>query len=414
MNDGTGRGPAIYVIGGYDVESATPIGTVQRYYPQTGTVEALPPADDWSVGVEGWQISPGGTAVVNEIIYVFGGWESVAAPYFYNGTWAFDPTQVSGSRWTNLGVTINPARSYIQVAVIGTNIYAMGGHFQYVGDLVPTTVVEVLDTTNIAGGWTTVAPMPVASAEGQGFGFDNTMNLDPSWVNKAYVVGGGDWPSNTAEVMEYDVGTNTWDQFFPDLNQARRNHAGAFVPTSTADPNDGLPGMWVFGGNIGYDAPPFGDAEFYPMAKAQAVIPVFIDIKPQSCPNPLNLRSKGVVPVAILGTDELDVQQIDPTTIMLSCEDVEVGIVPLRWAYEDVATPFEGQLCDCHTLGPDGYLDLTLKFSTTELASLIEELGFVKGETILLSLTGNLLEEFDGSAISGDDCMRLQKLQGRK
>jgi hypothetical protein len=214
--------------------------------------------------------------------------------------------------------------------------------------------------------------------------------------------------------MEYDVGTNTWDQFFPDLNQARRNHAGAFVPTSTADPNDGLPGMWVFGGNIGYDAPPFGDAEFYPMAKAQAVIPVFIDIKPQSCPNPLNLRSKGVVPVAILGTDELDVQQIDPTTIMLSCEDVEVGIVPLRWAYEDVATPFEGQLCDCHTLGPDGYLDLTLKFSTTELASLIEELGFVKGETILLSLTGNLLEEFDGSAISGDDCMRLQKLQGRK
>jgi hypothetical protein len=135
---------------------------------------------------------------------------------------------------------------------------------------------------------------------------------------------------------------------------------------------------------------------------------VSIDIKPTSCPNPLNLKSNGVVPVAILGTDELDVQQIDLTTIMLSCEDVEVGIEPLRWAYEDVATPFEGQLCDCHTLGPDGYLDLTLKFSATELAALVEELGFVEGETVLLSLTGNLLEEFGGSAICGDDCMRLQ------
>ena len=33
-----------------------------------------------------------------------------------------------------------------------------------------------------------------------------------------------------------------------------------------------------------------------------------IDIKPQSCPNPLNVNSKGVLPVAILGTDTFDVE----------------------------------------------------------------------------------------------------------
>jgi hypothetical protein len=45
-------------------------------------------------------------------------------------------------------------------------IYAMGGIFQYTGDLVPTDVVEVLDTANIAAGWTAVASLPMPTAEG--------------------------------------------------------------------------------------------------------------------------------------------------------------------------------------------------------------------------------------------------------
>jgi hypothetical protein len=121
------------------------------------------------------------------------------------------------------------------------------------------------------------------------------------------------------------------------------------------------------------------------------------------------LKSKGLVPVAVLGTDEFDVRQLDPATIVLGREGIEVGVQLLRWAYEDVATPFEGELCDCHTLGPDGYLDLTLKFSAAELAELAEELGLVQGETIPLTLTGNLLEEFGGTSIRGDDCMRILK-----
>jgi hypothetical protein len=135
------------------------------------------------------------------------------------------------------------------------------------------------------------------------------------------------------------------------------------------------------------------------------IIPVYVDIKPGSCPNPLNVKSKGVLPVAVLGTEDFDVTTIDPATIELTLEDVEEGVSPLRWNYEDVATPFEGELCDCHELEGDGYMDLTLKFDTQEL---VEELelcdDFDDGEEVHLIITGKL---YDGKEIKGEDCIRV-------
>lgn len=136
------------------------------------------------------------------------------------------------------------------------------------------------------------------------------------------------------------------------------------------------------------------------------VIPVFVDIKPGSCPNPLNLKSKGVLPVAVLGTEDFDVATIDPSTIRLTRESVECYVEPLRWSYEDVATPFDGELCDCHDLNGDGYMDLTLKFDTQELVNCLA-LEEVAGETIPLTLTGNLKEEEGGTPITGQDCVRI-------
>ncbi|MBN1464617.1 T9SS type A sorting domain-containing protein [candidate division KSB1 bacterium] len=134
-------------------------------------------------------------------------------------------------------------------------------------------------------------------------------------------------------------------------------------------------------------------------------ISVFIDIHPQSCPNPLNPKSKGVVPVAILGTDEFDVTTIDPGTILLdrNMDDELAGVAPLRWAFEDVATPFEGDECNCHTEGADGYVDMTLKFDTQ---AVIAALGDVNdGDLFPLVVTGMLLEEFGGTDVEGSDCV---------
>ena len=113
-----------------------------------------------------------------------------------------------------------------------------------------------------------------------------------------------------------------------------------------------------------------------------------LDIKPQSCPNPLNVASKGVLPAAILGTEEFDVTTINPEEACLfvpgcfSASGVEIveDVCPLSWAYEDVATPYfnNGVVnfgCDfgCTTDGPDGYLDLTLKYNTQEVIMLMME-----------------------------------------
>lgn len=141
--------------------------------------------------------------------------------------------------------------------------------------------------------------------------------------------------------------------------------------------------------------------------------PVHIDIKLGSCPTPLNPKSRGVLPVAILGTEFLDVTTIVPETILLTWDGSDGGIRPIRWNSKDVAKPFEGGLCECHELPGDGYTDLTLKFDTQELVRGLS-LEECSGETIELTLTGNLREEYGGDVFVGWDCVRIVGEKGKE
>jgi hypothetical protein len=130
------------------------------------------------------------------------------------------------------------------------------------------------------------------------------------------------------------------------------------------------------------------------------------DIKPQSCPNPLKVGTGGVLPAAILGTPDFDVELVDPTTLALE------GVAPIRWDWEDAETPYEPYLgkenCyDCVEFGPDGYLDLTLKFNKS---AIVNALGDVQdGDDLVLHLSGNLLEEYGGEAFVGEDVVVILK-----
>jgi hypothetical protein len=155
---------------------------------------------------------------------------------------------------------------------------------------------------------------------------------------------------------------------------------------------------------------------------ARVVLFRYADIKPGSCPNPLNVKPyrtedlavsnsfaklvtdidrkpKPVIPAAILGTEDLDVSEIDATTLMLE------GVPVWRWSMEDVGTPIgpDAEICECNELGGDGYTDLTLKF---DKQAVIDELGEVNdGDEIALTITGQL---YNGIEIEGIDCVVIR------
>lgn len=141
-------------------------------------------------------------------------------------------------------------------------------------------------------------------------------------------------------------------------------------------------------------------------ANGQFRHPVPLDIKPTSCPNPLNVKDQGVLPVAIVGTNIFNGTMVDVSTVLLE------GVAPLRSSIEDVVTPFfpatgKDDALDCTTQGPDGILDLTLKFDAQEI---VAALGTVTdGEVRVLTLTGNLLPQFGGLAFFGEDVIVIIK-----
>ena len=111
--------------------------------------------------------------------------------------------------------------------------------------------------------------------------------------------------------------------------------------------------------------------------------------------------------MAVAGTDQLDVTTIDPSTVTL------VGVSPLRFAYEDVATPIEPFLgkescSQCTEEGADGYLDLSLKFDRPAVIAAIEATQgpVADGEYLALPLEGQL---FDGRSIAGEDVVVILK-----
>jgi hypothetical protein len=136
-----------------------------------------------------------------------------------------------------------------------------------------------------------------------------------------------------------------------------------------------------------------------------------LDIKPGSCPNSYNPKSNGVLPVAVLGTESFDVTTIDLATLQLTRADgVGGSVAPLMGppgpgiGYEDVATPFEGEVCECHTAMGDGFMDLTLKFKTQNVVTSLMLGMAVPGEEVELVLGGALL---DGTPFKSSDCVRI-------
>lgn len=112
---------------------------------------------------------------------------------------------------------------------------------------------------------------------------------------------------------------------------------------------------------------------------AEGMVIVTIDIKPGSDPNCVNINDHGVIPVAILGSADLDVAQINPETVMLQGLAVKM------------AGKSNKLLAHIENVNFDGFDDLVVQIQDSD--------GFVNGNGTA-TLTGNLT---DGTPFEGTD-----------
>lgn len=130
-----------------------------------------------------------------------------------------------------------------------------------------------------------------------------------------------------------------------------------------------------------------------------------LDILPTSCPNPFKLGQRGQVPAAILGSDTLDAADIDPSKVELTGPGGTAE--PTHTSVEDVAGPDEfpepEAMNDCGTDGPDGFDDLTLKFSASDFEAVLGSVA--EGDVVVVEISA---ETFDGDPITGSDIVWIK------
>ena len=230
----------LYIVGGRVDAAPNYIDSVQVYYPVSDTAVVL--NSDAFPGRAGDSITVAQSSIVhNNLMYVMGGFSQVSR-VASNQTWSFDPLATAGTRWSRLA-DMPLARAYPIVAIVDSFLYACGGDTWRTDSLFARSQCQRLNLNDTAAGWALVADMPAITDEARGFGFDSDRPGD--FAGKIIIAGRGVWDSESADCYIYDVASDSWDSF-PSLSQARRNHAGVFIPAEAG--GTGVPGIWVFGG----------------------------------------------------------------------------------------------------------------------------------------------------------------------
>ncbi len=127
------------------------------------------------------------------------------------------------------------------------------------------------------------------------------------------------------------------------------------------------------------------DAGSVYVVELDMTIKVLLDIKPGSYPNAINLGSKGLVPVAILSSQNFDANSVDANSVTLAGAGVAV-----RGKGSNLMSHLED-------VNADGLLDLVIQVETENL----DVTQFQEGRAIL---TGETLR---GLKIEGSDEIRI-------
>jgi hypothetical protein len=207
------------------------------------------------------------------------------------------------------------------------------------------------------------------------FSVSDIVDNQPATVVDTKVV---DFTGGTANItVVFDV-----ENFMQDLADASATHAGFLLRERPAPTNPVNPSFMAVHTGATPDGPAL-NIDFLPGS-----VMVQIDIHPGSDPNSINLCSDGSTPVAIFGSANLDVAQIDETTLTLADTAVRVAGRSGKFL--------------CHPpedINGDQLPDLVCQFYTTNLA-------LAANVDTSAEMNGNLL---DGTAIQGVDSVNLVK-----
>jgi len=288
-----------------------------------------------------------------------------------NGTWS-SATPMSESRVFHSAVRLQDGK-----------VLVAGGLFFYMGNVSASPDAEIYDPG--ANTWSSVGEMTEArGGHAAAVLPDGRVLVAGGMSNNFDIIG-------STEIYDPDTG---WNPTTP-LNQPR------FEPTCTLLA-DGR-GVLVTGGQVSGDLST-DTAEIY--GRPSSHIQVSIDIKPEDCPNYLDVNSKGRLPVAICGAAGFDVREIDPASLRLSRDGITGEVAPVHHGYKDSTSPFTGEPCGCDIGLPDGFEDLTAHFDVKTLVNSLQ-LKKTRGDTVTLTLTGKLKEEYGGQSIRGQDCVAV-------
>lgn len=350
----------IYAFGGSGSAGKT---ASEVYNPVTDTWSSLPPAPSGRVYAS--------AGVIDGKVYVAGGCINSDCLAGLTGLLeVYDPLT---NTWTTRA-PMPSSRNNAAAGVIDGKLYVAGGML-HCGPCTPLTTLEAYDPVNDT--WTTKAAMPTARTFTTGAALDGKFYViggnavaetgvvevyDPatdSWSTgsamptprqllaaqvlngKIYVVGGQTSASNALNVVEtYDPATDTWISEAPMLT-ARNGMAAAVVGNT----------LYAIGG---------ADITGNILASVEALISganaITLDVNPGSTANPVNLRSKGVIPVAVLTTTDFDATLVDVAT---AC-------------FGDAESPGERDCSEAHGRGhpedvdADGDVDIVLHFETQQ------------------------------------------------
>jgi len=292
-------------------------------------------------------------AATDGILYAIGGIRNSARVQ------AYDPKT---DAWT-IKSPMPTGRHFACAGVIGGLIYVAGGA-RFVGPSVAASLADLEVYDPKADTWTAKTPMPTAR-RGAACGVLN---------EELYVISGSltDYADSVKNIVEiYNPQTNSWRTEVP--IPTPRFSSGAATVADT---------VYVVGG-LDVDNRPLGRNEAF-----SPFLAVGIDIKPGDAANTINLKSTGVLPVAILGSATFDPMTVDPATVTL--------------AGAHVATRGRGvPMTSVSDVNHDGFPDLLLFFRTQDLTALSSAKA---GDLTQAVLYG---ETYSGQRIRGSDSVRI-------